>query len=104
MTSTAGRRTTIINAIVEQGYNDLEIILTHLIDKMSLTPQQIIARWHKSKLSHFYFAIYPFKTSSGVTPTTCGQSYSKSEEESGEAWQEILELHGLLETVTHRMQ
>ena len=49
VTPTAGRRTTLINAILEQGYNDLEIILTQLVDKTSLTTQQIMDGWHKSK-------------------------------------------------------
>ena len=49
VTPTAGRRTTFINSILEQGYNDLENTLTQLVDKTSLTPQQIMDGWHKSK-------------------------------------------------------
>jgi len=49
VTPTAGRRTTLINAILEQGYDDLEIILMQLVDKTSLTMQQIMDGWHKSK-------------------------------------------------------
>ena len=51
------------------------------------------------------------KTLSKVTPTTCGQLYNKFKEENGEAWQEVLELHDLLEsseassqTIAYHMQ
>ena len=49
VTPTAGCRTTFINSILKQGYNDLENTLTQLVDKTSLTPQQIMDGWHKSK-------------------------------------------------------
>jgi len=46
---TAGRRTAVINSILDEGYNDLELILTQLVNKTALTPQQIMDGWHKSK-------------------------------------------------------
>ena len=48
-TPTAGRRTAAINSILNEGYNDLEDILTQLVDKTALSPQQIMDGWHKSK-------------------------------------------------------
>ena len=51
------------------------------------------------------------KTLLKVTPMTRGQLYNKFKEENGEAWQEVLELHDLLEsskalsqTIAYRMQ
>ena len=48
-TPMAGRRTTLINGILDEGYNDLENILTQLVNKTALSPQQIMDGWHKSK-------------------------------------------------------
>ena len=48
-TPTAGRRTAAINAILGEGYIALEDILTNLINNTSLSPQQILDGWHKSK-------------------------------------------------------
>jgi len=45
----AGRRTALINSILDEGYNDLENILTQLVNKTALSPQQIMDGWHKSK-------------------------------------------------------
>ena len=48
-TPTAGRRSAAINSILDEGYNSLEDILTQLVDKTALSPQQIMDGWHKSK-------------------------------------------------------
>ena len=48
-TPTAGRRSAAINSILDEGYNNLEDILTQLVDKTALSPQQIMDGWHKSK-------------------------------------------------------
>ena len=48
-TPTAGCRTAAINSILNEGYNDLEDILTQLINKTALSLQQIMDGWHKSK-------------------------------------------------------
>ncbi|KIM50669.1 hypothetical protein SCLCIDRAFT_79870, partial [Scleroderma citrinum Foug A] len=103
--------------ILEQGYNDLENTLTQLVDKTSLTPQQIMDGWHKSKgqainrINHWnlytkYFAKHEAQERRRlaipadvlITPTTRGQLYNKFKEENGKAWQEVLELHDLLES------
>ena len=146
-TPMAGRRTALINGILDEGYNDLENILTHLVNKTALFPQQIMDRWHKSKgqvinrVNHWnLYAKYLAKhedqerqrlgllsdvlsksiplvynhchnSSPKVTPMIRGQLYMKFKEENNEAWQEILELHDLLEssealpqTIAHCMQ
>ena len=48
-TPTAGRRSAAINSILNEGYNSLKDILTQLVDKTALSPQQIMDGWHKSK-------------------------------------------------------
>lgn len=48
-TPTTGRRPAAVNAILEEGYTALENILTNLINNTSLSPQQILDGWHKSK-------------------------------------------------------
>ena len=48
-TPMAGSRTTLINGILDEGYNDLKNILTQLVNKTALSPQQIMDGWHKSK-------------------------------------------------------
>jgi len=48
-TPTTGCRTATINSILNEGYNDLKDILSQLVDKTALSPQQIMDRWHKSK-------------------------------------------------------
>lgn len=45
----AGRRTALINSILDEGYNNLEDILMQLVNKTALSPQQIMDRWHKTK-------------------------------------------------------
>ncbi|KIM66434.1 hypothetical protein SCLCIDRAFT_84582, partial [Scleroderma citrinum Foug A] len=95
--------------ILNEGYNDLEDILTQLVDKTALSPQQIMDGWHKSKgrvingINHWnlytkYIAKHEDQERRRlVSATIHGQLYAKFKEENKEAWQEILELHNLLE-------
>jgi len=47
---TAGHRTTIVNNILVVGFEQLEKILDDLVDKTSLTPQQILDSWHRTQV------------------------------------------------------
>ncbi|KIM59855.1 hypothetical protein SCLCIDRAFT_125380 [Scleroderma citrinum Foug A] len=116
----AGRRTTLINGILDEGYNDLENILTQLVNKTALSPQQIMDGWHKSKgqvisgVNHWnLYAKYlaKHKDQEWQRLGLFADLYTKFKEENNEAWQEILKLHDLLEnseaspqTITHRIQ
>ncbi|KIM55143.1 hypothetical protein SCLCIDRAFT_88388, partial [Scleroderma citrinum Foug A] len=93
--------------ILEQGYNDLENILAQLVDKMSLTPQQIMDGWHKSNgwvingVNHWnlytkYLAKHEDQERRRLSIPA--DLYNKFKEENGEAWQEVLELHDILKT------
>ena len=48
-TQTSGRRTTIVNATLSAGYDELEAILITLVERMNLPMQQILDGWHKSR-------------------------------------------------------
>jgi hypothetical protein len=48
-TPTSGRRTTTVNSTLAAGYNQLEVILSKLIEETSLTTQQVLEGWHKSR-------------------------------------------------------
>ncbi|KIM58048.1 hypothetical protein SCLCIDRAFT_81363, partial [Scleroderma citrinum Foug A] len=113
--------------ILDEGYNDLKNILTHLVNKTALSPQQIMDGWHKSKgrvinrVNHWnLYAKYLAKHEdqerqrlglSDILSKSIPLLHMKFKEENNEAWQEILELHDLLEsseaspqTIVHRMQ
>ncbi|KIM68033.1 hypothetical protein SCLCIDRAFT_85680, partial [Scleroderma citrinum Foug A] len=106
--------------ILDEGYNDLENILTHLVNKTALFPQQIMDRWHKSKgqvinrVNHWnLYAKYLVKHEDQERQRLglLSDLYTKFKEENNKAWQEILELHDLLEssealpqTIAHCMQ
>ncbi|KAF8430676.1 hypothetical protein L210DRAFT_838085, partial [Boletus edulis BED1] len=97
--------------ILTEGYDQLKKTLMDLIAQTSLTAQQVLDGWSKSHgriingTNHWNsYAKYLAKHEeqercrlSIVTPTLHCQLYAKFKDDHGEQWQEILEIHDMLE-------
>ncbi|KAF8835146.1 hypothetical protein BDN67DRAFT_984806 [Paxillus ammoniavirescens] len=115
-TPTSSRCLAQVNRVLSTGYEKLEVIVTDLAAQTLLSTSQIIEGWHKSHgriidgMNHWnlyakYFAKHeaqehrrlglPLDVS--ITPTVRGQLYMKFKEENTEMWQEILEIHEMIE-------
>ncbi|KAF9231160.1 hypothetical protein BU15DRAFT_30359, partial [Melanogaster broomeanus] len=113
---TSGRRSAEVNAILGAGFEKLEIILNDLATQTSIPTTQIIEGWHKSRgrvingTNHWNLYSKYFTKHEGqerrrlglpldapITPTIRGQLYVKFKEENSEMWQEILEIHDMIE-------
>ncbi|KIK80789.1 hypothetical protein PAXRUDRAFT_36081 [Paxillus rubicundulus Ve08.2h10] len=115
-TPTSGHRSAQVNCVLSTGYEKLEVIVTDLATQTSLSTSQIIEDWHKSHgriingTNHWnlyakYFAKHEAQElrrlglplDVPITPTVRGQLYTKFKEENTEMWQEILEIHEMIE-------
>ncbi|KAG6371476.1 hypothetical protein JVT61DRAFT_9508 [Boletus reticuloceps] len=115
-TPISGRRSARVNKILNEGYEQLEKTLTNLVAQTSLMAQQVLDGWCKSHghiingTNHWNsYARYLTKNEeqecrrlglpaeTPITPTICRQLYTKFKEDNGENWQEILEIHNMLE-------
>ncbi|KAF8121400.1 hypothetical protein EV363DRAFT_1186188 [Boletus edulis] len=115
-TPTLGRRSARVNKILTEGYDQLEKTLMDLIAQTSLTAQQVLDGWSKSHgriingTNHWNsYAKYLMKheeqerrrlsigSDDPITPTLRRQLYAKFKDDHGEQWQEILEIHDMLE-------
>ncbi|KAG9310684.1 hypothetical protein JVU11DRAFT_9276 [Chiua virens] len=122
-TPTSGCRSATVNAVLSATYKQLEDILTNAVEQTPLSVQQILDGWNKScgrvvngidywnrYGSYLAKHIEQERRRLGltedvlVTPTTRRELYAKFKEENPETWQEILDLHDLMETAesTHQ--
>ncbi|KAI9573729.1 hypothetical protein HD554DRAFT_2167298 [Boletus coccyginus] len=86
-TPVSGENTTAaVNAILMAGYNELKAILIRLIEQTNLTMQQILDGWHKSR-----------SCAINVSPSIHRGLYMKFKEDNPGSWQEILEVHDMID-------
>ncbi|KAH0839432.1 hypothetical protein J3R83DRAFT_209, partial [Lanmaoa asiatica] len=115
-TSTSGWRTARINAILTACYDKLDKTLMKAVGETSCSVQQVLDRWNKSHgwvitaTNHWnlwpsYLAKHKEEEClrAGVpidapfTPSLHGQLYMSFKEANHNNWQEILEIHSMLE-------
>ncbi|KAF8127382.1 hypothetical protein EV363DRAFT_1172502 [Boletus edulis] len=121
-TPTSGRRSARVTALLNEGCEELERVLMNVMAQTSLTARQIMDGWHKSRgrsingTNHWnLYARYLAKneeqerrrlglpTDAPITPQTRGQLYTRFKEDNHE-WQEILEVHEMLDLADSAQQ
>ncbi|KAH0826215.1 hypothetical protein J3R83DRAFT_5664, partial [Lanmaoa asiatica] len=129
-TPTSGRRTARINSILTAFYEELDKIFIKAVGETGCSVQQILDGWNKSRgqviTATNHWNLWPSylakheeeeRLRAGVpmdaplTPSLRGQLYTTFKEANKENWQEILEIHSMLElsesgstTVSQRTQ
>ncbi|KAI9453753.1 hypothetical protein HD554DRAFT_2179297, partial [Boletus coccyginus] len=115
-TPTSGRRTAAVNAILMAGYDELEAVLIRLIEQTNLTTQQILDGWHKSRsravnsINHWnQYTKYAMRHEEQerrrlglppdvpLSPSIRRGLYTKFKEDNPGSWQEILEVHDMID-------
>ncbi|KAN0087820.1 hypothetical protein V8E55_006441, partial [Tylopilus felleus] len=115
-TPSRGRQSAEIIKILEDSYQELDVILERVTSRTSLSPQQVAESWHKSHgcviNGHNYWNMYKsyFKTyeederkhvgvelDKPATPSLISRCYKRFIEDQGKQWREILEVYELTE-------
>ncbi|KAG6369351.1 hypothetical protein JVT61DRAFT_14993 [Boletus reticuloceps] len=113
LTPTSGQQTAAVNAILTAGYDELKAILIQLIKQTNLTMQQILDGWHKSRshtvnsINHWnHYTKYAMQHEEqerrqlGLPPdvphSICCELYAKFKNDNPDTWQEILEVHEMI--------
>ncbi|KAF8120235.1 hypothetical protein EV363DRAFT_1070768, partial [Boletus edulis] len=111
---TSGRRTAVVNASLSAGYDELEAVLTKLVEQTNLSAQQILDGWHKSRsrpvsgTNHWnQYTKYVMRHEEQerrrlnlpqdvlLSPSVRRELYAKFKEDNPDTWQEILEVHDM---------
>ncbi|KAF8125368.1 hypothetical protein EV363DRAFT_1108980, partial [Boletus edulis] len=112
---TSGRRTAVVNASLSAGYDELEAVLTKLVEQTNLSAQQILDGWHKSRsrpvsgTNHWnQYTKYVMRHEEQerrrlnlpqdvlLSPSVRRELYAKFKEDNPDTWQEILEVHDMV--------
>ncbi|KAF8119595.1 hypothetical protein EV363DRAFT_1102431, partial [Boletus edulis] len=126
---TSGRRTAVVNASLSAGYDELEAVLTKLVEQTNLSAQQILDGWHKSRsrpvsgTNHWnQYTKYVMRHEEQerrrlnlpqdvlLSPSVRRELYAKFKEDNPDTWQEILEVHDMVgiqsspQTIAQRAQ
>ncbi|KAI9571060.1 hypothetical protein HD554DRAFT_2169421 [Boletus coccyginus] len=115
-TPTSGQQTARINSILAACYDELDRILMKAVGETSCSVQQVLDSWNKSHgrvitaTNHWnlwpsYLAKYKkeehlregIPMDAPLTPSLHGRLYMKFKEANKDNWQEILEIHSMLE-------